>query len=81
MPASPRPSMETRVPMEVLYPPWAAWKQQGSDCDRGMGQPWPGLAPDPVQTALTPCRWKERELSKEPPKWTQAPERQLYWTH
>lgn len=67
--------------MEVLYPPWAAWKQQGSDCDCGMGQPWPGLAPAPVQTALMPCRRKERELSKEPPKWTQAPERQLYWTH
>lgn len=81
MPASPRPSRETRVPMEVLYPPWAAWKQQGSDCDCGMGQPWPGLAPAPVQTALMPCRRKERELSKEPPKWTQAPERQLYWTH
>lgn len=75
MPASPGPSRETRVPMEVLYPPWAACKQQGSDCDCSMGQPWPGLAPAPVQTALTACRWKEHELSKEPPKRTQAPER------
>lgn len=81
MPASPGPSRETRVPMEVLYPPWAACKQQGSDCDCSMGQPWPGLAPAPVQTALTACRWKEHELSKEPPKRTQAPERRLYWTH
>lgn len=41
--------------------------EQGSAYDRSMAQRWPSLAPAPVQTALTACRWKGVSSSKEPP--------------
>lgn len=55
--------------------------EQDSVYDHSMAQLWPSLAPAPVQTALTACRWEGRELQQRSPEWTQALQRQLYWTH
>lgn len=54
--------------------------EQGSAYDHSMAQLWPSLAPAPVQTALTACRRKGRELRQRTPERTQALQRQLYWT-
>lgn len=71
-----RPSKGTRVPTLGSLE-----TEQGSVYDHSMAQLRPSLAPAPVQTALTVRRWKGRELQQRTPEWTQALQRQLYWTH